>query len=297
MSDSGSNSVGFQPYIIRPSAHSTSSALLKPGRTPCTQFISKFLRNPASQWGFFIVRTVYTPESDAQFATFLELLKVALTNDIESEARSPARAIEFYQAADMAKEQVEAFKADTEKGSEGPWPTGFTREPVEKVLEKMQFVVRNGKEFDGLGAEEVREVFDKWVTAKKNERMEKKKAGDRSVGVAVSEDVCLWVDEDVLKSAMRWGDDIRDEAKFKEEELRNSYRPEGFKKRKKAFVKVVERSKGNVGCRVGYEGWMRKSLESLWDFYRSDVRFGTGLVERRSIPGKSANGEDGWEDE
>ncbi|KFY44705.1 hypothetical protein V494_01361 [Pseudogymnoascus sp. VKM F-4513 (FW-928)] len=255
--------------------------------------------NPRDEkWGFTIYRTVYTPDSDAQFRSALDKIKTCYEISLREELRS----------------DISIRSYEMEHG--GPARPLFDPAPCDQVESQYGPLVIEDKEvWDGASIEDVRSHFRDAIfhEARKVRRIyyDVQKANTipaTHLAQDPKSSVCLVIDEEVLGWMDRGEALDREEYRRTEEELRGSPGDAGlrrgfypFRMGRHGFVKGVdadwpphnkiweeeENEPSMLGARNGvpepprpvsrYKGWRPIGCEELWGWYDDETRDGGRL--------------------
>ncbi|GIC88171.1 uncharacterized protein Aud_004562 [Aspergillus udagawae] len=229
---------------------------------PSVKFRCNYLDSRATTWGYLVIRTSYDPALELAWQRTLQKIKDTVYSAIEYELRYPQSWMKLSHQ-DRIRIQNEGFSS---LGLLPPDPA-----PVDNLKNRFRLsLLEDPAQYRGLSAPQVREKFDEWCMQHTQQL-----ARERGVilddpltelGPApVSTDVCLWIDDEVLRVV--------------DGDIKNEF-GEG------PYVKAVER---RPALSPDYDGWFKVELGYLWMMYGR--AFNSGGLDQFLPPKRQKTGE------
>ncbi|RHZ48195.1 uncharacterized protein CDV56_102858 [Aspergillus thermomutatus] len=228
---------------------------------PSVSFRCNYLRPPTATWGYLIIRTSYDPALEPAWQRTLQKIKDTIYSTIDYELRYPQSWMKL-PVEDCIRIKNEGFSF---LGLPPPDPA-----PVDDLKNRLRFILlEDPAQYRGLSTTQVQERFDEWCIQHSQQL-----ARERGVVLEpmtelgptpVSNNVCLWIDEEVLKVV--------------DGDIKNEF-GEG------PYVKAVER---RPVLSPDYDGSFKVELGYLWQMYGD--AFNSGGLDQFLPPKRRKTGE------
>jgi hypothetical protein len=214
---------------------------------PSVRFRCNYLESPSTTWGYIVIRTSYDPSLEPAWQRTLQKIKDTIYYAIEYELRYPQSWMKL-SVEDRTRIHREGFASS---GLPSPDPA-----PVDDLKNRLRLIVlEDPAQYRDLSTTQVHEKFEEWCM-----ELTQQLARERGVVVdypwtelgpcPISRDVCLWIDEEVLKVV--------------DGDIKNEF-GEG------PYVKAVER---RPCLSPDYDGWFKVELGYLWQMYGHAINSG-----------------------